>query len=85
MMVLSISARRIQPPQTTPPLPEFDSGHAFRVQNPDKTVGDIVRIVSVASTSKTTKIYHTVNGVGIKVLPIEEFCRAFPNLVRIPG
>ena len=77
--------RPTHPVQPTPPLPEFYSGHAFRVPNPDKTVGDIVRIVSVSSTSKTTKIYHTVNGVGIKVLPIEEFCRAFPNLVRIPG
>lgn len=84
MMAVSVSTRPTQSPQTIR-LPEFRSGQTFRVQNPDKALGDIVRIVSISSSGSTTKVYHTVNGVGVKVKTATEFCLAFPNRVRIPG
>jgi hypothetical protein len=80
MMAVSVSAR-----SQTIGLPEFHSGQEFRVQNPDKMVGDIIRIVSVSSSRSATKVYHTVNGVGVKVKTAAEFCLAFPNRVQIKG
>ena len=70
---------------STPPLPEFTRGQTFRVQNPDKVVGDIIKVISVSSMGGTTKVYYTVNGVGVKAKTVAEFCLAFPNRVRIPG
>ncbi len=61
------------------------SGQTFRVQNPDRVVGDIIRIVSVSNIAGVTNVYFSVNGAGVHRLTLEEFYLKYPNRVRIPG
>ena len=78
--------RPTHPVQPTPPLPEFYSGQTFRVTNPDRVIGDIVRITSISSAATgDTIIYYAVNGAGVKRLTAVQFCQAYPNRVQIPG
>lgn len=80
----SVSAR-LAPPAVQPSVayPNFFSGQTFRIVAPDTTLGRTLRIISVIRRNGTTMIGHTINGTGCTCLPIEQFCRAYPNRAPI--